>query len=146
MPWVVDTCILIDILEDDPEFAEGSARCLDEHAVEGLVVCPMTYAELAPAFGGDLLLQDEFLAGLGVSARQDWTWQDTLRAHEAWQAHTQRRRSGRAGKRPLADILIGAFALRFKGLVTRNASDFRSSFPQLELRVPGAASGPGQGP
>ncbi|MBM3833050.1 MAG: type II toxin-antitoxin system VapC family toxin [Verrucomicrobia bacterium] len=39
-------------------------------------------------------------------------------------------------KRPLADILIGAFALRFDGLLTRNETDFRSVFSQLTIVSP----------
>lgn len=141
MAWVVDTCTLIDILEDDPQFGDLSARALDGHASDGLVACPMTYAELAPAFEGNLTLQDEFLDGLGVDYLEDWIWQDTLSAHAAWHAHIQRRRSGRAAKRPLADILIGSFALRFQGLITRNPEDFRTTFPSLELHVPGITEG-----
>ncbi len=136
MAWVVDTCTLIDILEDDPQFGEVSARALDDHLDDGLLVCPVTYAELAPAFEGNLELQDEFLDGIGVDYREDWVWQDTLRAHASWQAHIQRRRAGQAAKRPLADILIGSFALRFQGLITRNPGDFRTAFPALELHVP----------
>ena len=143
MAWVVDTCTLIDVLEDDPSFGEISARFLDSHLSDGLVVCPVTYAELAPAFRGNLALQDEFLDGLGVDHQQDWVWPDTLKAHAAWNAHIQRRRAGRGAKRPLADILIGSFASRFQGLLTRNPDDFRSAFPSLELQVPSITESPG---
>jgi predicted nucleic acid-binding protein len=136
LAWVVDTCVLIDVLEDVPEFGAASARVLDQHAGEGLVVSSVTYAELAPAFEGDLALQDEFLGGVGVLSQEDWTWDDTLRAHAAWHAHTRRRREHRVRKRPLADILVGAFALRFQGLITRNPADFQTDFPDLALRLP----------
>lgn len=136
MPWVVDTCVLIDVLEDDPQFGRVSALTLDGHAADGLVVCPITYAELAPAFGGNPLLQDEFLAGVGADYRQEWTWEDTLSAHGAWNRFIQRRRAGLLPKRPLADIMIGAFASRYEGLITRNPDDFKSVFQDLPLRVP----------
>lgn len=136
MAWVVDTCVLIDVLEDDPVFGHTSALALDSHASEGLVICPMTYAELAPAFQGDLSLQDEFLGGVGLDFRQDWLWGDTLLAHEAWNNFVQRRRSGLLPKRPLADILIGAFASRYQGLITRNPADFSGVFPNLAIRAP----------
>lgn len=136
MAWVVDTCVLLDVLEDDPEFGRTSALTLDAHTEEGLIVCPVTYAELAPAFQGDRTLQDEFLGGVGLDYRQDWLWEDTLRAHEAWNTFVQRKRSGQLPKRPLADILIGAFAVRHQGLITRNPDDFRSVFPGLVLRGP----------
>lgn len=136
MAWVVDTCVLIDVLEDDPKFGQDSALALDAHAAEGLTICPVTYAELAPAFDGDQTLQDEFLTEVGVDFHQDWTWEDTLCAHEAWHGFIQRKRAGLVPRRPLADILIGAFASRHQGLVTRNPNDFKPSFPDLDLRAP----------
>ncbi|HVG09550.1 MAG TPA: type II toxin-antitoxin system VapC family toxin [Thermoanaerobaculia bacterium] len=136
MAWIVDTCVLLDVLEDDPEFGRSSAVTLDAHVEEGLIVCPVTYAELAPAFQGDRSLQDEFLGGIGLDYRQDWLWEDTLRAHEAWNTFVQRKRAGLLPKRPLADILIGAFAIRHQGLITRNPDDFKPIFPGLTLRGP----------
>jgi len=138
MTWVVDTCVLIDVLEDDPSFGESSARLIDADSSDGLVISPVTYAELAPAFEGNPNLQDEFLEGVGVGLREDWSFEDTRNAHAAWHAHIQRRRAGKAAKRPLADILIGSFALRFQGLITRNPEDFQTAFPSLELRLPAA--------
>ena len=142
MAWVVDTCVLIDVLDEDPAFGISSAQSLEDCMEAGLVVCPITYAELSPAFQGDRELQDEFLAAVGVDFQQDWTWADTLRTHAAWFDFVQRRRAGQLAKRPLADVLIGAFATRFEGLITRNSDDFASLFPALPLRVPGAPTTP----
>lgn len=136
MTWIVDTSVLIDVLEDDPAFGESSARTLDSLAADGLAICPVTYAELAPAFEGSRKLQEEFLTGVGARFSEDWTRQDTLAAFAAWHAHVQRRRRGEGPRRPIADILIGAFAQRFQGLVTRNADHFHPAFPELEIRDP----------
>lgn len=136
MTWVVDTSVLIDVLEDDPEFGAASAQLLEDLAEEGLAICPVTYAELAPAFGGSRALQEEFLVGVGVSFSDEWTRQDTLAAFDAWYAHVRRRREGLGPRRPIADILIGAFAQRYQGVVTRNEEHFRPGFPELEIRNP----------
>ena len=138
MTWVVDTSVLIDVLEDDAEFGEASARMLDSLAEEGLAICPLTYAELAPAFEGSRDLQEEFLTGIGVSFAEDWTRQDTVAAFEAWDGHVQRRRGGQGPRGPIADILIGAFTQRYQGLVTRNEDHVRPAFPELEIRNPSA--------
>ena len=53
MIWVVDTCIVIDVLENDPDFGRASAELLDKMAAEGIALCPVSYVELAPAFLGD---------------------------------------------------------------------------------------------
>jgi hypothetical protein len=136
MAWVVDTCVLIDVLEDDPEFGVPAAALLDRLVGEGLAISPVTYAELAPAFGGDRALQDEFLAGVGVALPAEWSWVDTLAAHAAWERFIRLKRQGRIARRPLADILIGAHAAGRHGLVTRNPDDFRPVFPELPIAVP----------
>lgn len=136
MPWVIDTCVLLDVLMEDSTFGPSSAQILEICLEEGLVICPMTYTELSPALQGNRALQDEFLTGVGVSFRQDWIWADTLRAHQAWNEFVRRKRSGQLPRRPLADVLIGAFASRFQGLITRNPDDFTKLFPSLPLRVP----------
>lgn len=136
MTWAVDTSVLIDVLDDDPELGEASARTLDGSVDEGHTICPVTYAELAPAFEGSRSLQEEFPTGVGVSFSEGWTRQDTLAAFEAWHAHTQRRRRGEGPGRPIADTLVGAFAQRFQGLVTRNEDHVRPAFPELEIRKP----------
>jgi predicted nucleic acid-binding protein len=46
------------------------------------------------------------------------------------------RRTAKAPKRPLADILIGAFTSRCDGILTRNKSDFRTVFPKLAITAP----------
>lgn len=138
MTWVVDTCMVIDVLEDDPDFGESSADWLDARSSDGLAISPVTYAELAPAFRGERALQEEFLADVGIGFREGWTFDDTLAAHAAWHAHVTGRRAAEAPRRPLADVLIGSFALRFQGLITRNPEDFRKTFPELVLSVPEA--------
>jgi len=136
MAWVVDTCVVIDVLEGDPKFGHASATLLQRLLPSGLTLCPVTMVELAAAFGGDLAAQKRFLDQVGIRHTDDWNPTDTEHAYTAWAAYVAARRGTGAGKRPVADILIGAFALRFDGLVTRNAEDFRRWFPKLKFRVP----------
>jgi predicted nucleic acid-binding protein len=136
MAWVVDTCVLIDVAEGDPTFGVSSATLLDSKRPEGLAVCPVTYAELAPVFNGNSTAQDEFFRQLGVTWPTAWTLADTLAAHAAWHRHVIGKRAGETRKRPIADVLIGAFASRFDGLLTRNEADFRPVFPALNIVVP----------
>ena len=136
MAWVVDTCLLIDVAEADQTFGLPSAALIDLKRVAGLAVCPITYAELAPVFSGDSAAQNEFLAHLGVAWPEEWTLADTLAAQQAWHRYVMARRAGRMPKRPIADVLIGAFASRFDGILTRNAVDFRLIFPALNIVVP----------
>lgn len=136
MPWLVDTCVLIDVAEADPKFGAASARLLQAKLREGLVVSPVSYAELAPVFDGSLEMQDEFLSAAGVSFDAPWKHEDTLAAHAAWWSLVRRRRGRPAPRRPIADVLIGAMACRVGGLITRNGRDFAPLFPDLAIRDP----------
>jgi predicted nucleic acid-binding protein len=134
--WVIDSCLLIDVAENDPQFGEGSARLLDRRRSAGLLVAPVSYVELAPLFNAVQAAQDEFLESIGVNWTHSWTWRDTMAAYHAWHGYILRRRQGRTAKRPIAHVLIGAFAVRFDGLLTRNTNDFRALFPDLRLEQP----------
>lgn len=139
MSWVVDTCVLLDILEDDPEFGRASARSLKARVDEGLLACPVTSLELAPAFLGDLGAQRRFFAICGVSDIEDFTIADVRLGYSPWNEYItakRRRRSPKLPKRSIADMMIGAFACRFDGLITRNGSDFQPWFPQLVILDP----------
>jgi predicted nucleic acid-binding protein len=133
MSWVVDTCLVIDIAENDPRFGKKSAKFLDSKLPEGLVLCPISYVELSPVFQGDPQLQDEFLQHVGIQWQEAWSWPDTKTSHKAWLRYVQGKRSKSFSKRPIADIMIGAFALRFQGLLTRNVTDFKDIFPSLSI-------------
>lgn len=136
MSWVVDTCVLLDIFENDPEFAIASADALDAHAADGLCVAPETFVELAPAFHGNIAEEESFLAGLGVDMDFGDAGSATMAAAKAWASHIERKRAGRAPRRPVADAMIGAFASVRQGLITRNASDFKILFPSLHIAEP----------
>ena len=136
MSRVVDTCILIDILEDDPHFGRASALCLRHYVSDGLVICPVSMIELSPAFGGDFLRQKEFLSLCGVSYDQGFDAADVMRSHQAWNDYIQTKRLHKTQKRPVADLMIGAFSMRFDGLITRNQKDFKPWFPELKLVAP----------
>jgi predicted nucleic acid-binding protein len=134
--FVVDTCLLIDIFAADKAWAKASARLLARHQNQGLVISPFTFIELAPAFGDERQQQREYLEKLGVDYNEPWLTRDTEIATDAWVAHANARRAKKIIKRPMADILIGAFATRFSGLLTRNVGDFAPHFPALKIYAP----------
>jgi predicted nucleic acid-binding protein len=133
---VVDTCVLIDIADADPQFGRASARCLAGHLAGGLTISPVTYVELAPVFDSSAKLLEEFLDGLGVTYDEPFDTLDRGLAFAAWGDHIAGRRAGCAKRRPGADVFIGALGARLGGLVTRNAGDFRALYPQLNIVEP----------
>jgi predicted nucleic acid-binding protein len=136
--WIVDTCVVLDVFENDPQFGAASAKLLEKLLPDGLAVSPVTMTELSVAFDGDIRSQKHFLEQAGISHSEPWTLADTESAHRAWNAYIKARRLDKAVKRPIADILIGGAAINRQGLVTRNASDFRRWFPKLVIREPEA--------
>ena len=132
--WVIDTCVVLDVFENDPQFGLSSAKLLEKLLPDGLTISPVTLVELSAAFDGDLSEQKRFLEQMGVSLWEAWTLADSEASHRAWNAYVKARRADKIPKRPVADILIGGFAQNRQGLITRNASDFRRWFPKLSIR------------
>ena len=136
MIWVVDTCVLIDLLKADSRFAKSSAAALQSKLDDVLMIAPITYVELAPAFNGDIETQDRFLDAIWVRHDFHGDRLAMLLAHKSWYEHILRKRLGSEVKRPIADVIIGAYALAKGGLITRNVDDFRSLYPTLRIYNP----------
>lgn len=138
MAWVVDTNVLFDVALNDPAFGMRSLACLKQHRADGLIVSPITYAELAPLYAGAQAQQDAWLTSLGIGFRTLQTWDDVQCAWTAFGQCVARKKAG-AGRIPprrVSDMLVGAFGLRHQGLITRNAADFRTNFPSLPIVTP----------
>lgn len=136
MSWVVDTCIILDILDNHAEFGEASSFALQLKLDESLTIAPITYVELAPAFNGDAAAQDAFLDAMWIQCDFCGSREAVLAAHRAWHEHICRKRAGETWKRPIADIMIGAYAMQKGGLITRNEKDFRALYPNLQIFNP----------
>ena len=136
MKWVVDTCVILDVLKGDKDFSGLSADALDCKRHEGLTVAPITYVELSPSFGGIIFEQNKFLKELGVTVEFQGDKNAVLLAHKAWHEHIMRKRSGNERKCPIADVLIGAYAMEKGGLITRNEADFKTLYPNLTIFNP----------
>ena len=136
MIWVVDTCVIIDLVERDGKFSAASAAALESRLDDSFVIAPITYVELAPVFDGDIERQNAFLKKAWIDF--DFAGNDAavLAAHRAWYEHISRKRAGQVAKRPIADIMIGSYAMQKGGLITRNEADFRSLFPNLTICNP----------
>ena len=136
MIWVVDTCVVIDLVERDSEFGAVSAAALASKIDDSFVIAPITYVELGPVFDGDRGRQDAFLKESWIDFDFSGNKDAVVAAHKAWYEHVLRKRKGEVTKRPIADVMIGAYALQKGGLITRNEDDFRSLYPDLTIYNP----------
>ena len=129
----VDSSVLIDVLTDDPRFADASEACLGDALAGGdLVVCDAVVAEVQTMLETRDTAMDT-LGPLGIRYLAT-SEQAAVRA-----GHMQRRFRDRGGRRErvAADFLIGAHALlQCRALITRDDGFFRDYFKGLKLIVP----------
>ena len=129
--WLVDTNVLIDIINDDPQFAEASTEMLGRCAESGiLVVNPVIYGEVGAIC--DSLEELDSLLPRELFRRDDLIWEATFLAGQAFRRY--RKNKGQK-KRVLANFLIGAHAsVAGFGLISRD-NGYRKYF-KLELLNP----------
>ena len=133
MAWVVDTCVLLDLVHGtDQQAADAEAALIN---AESLVICPITFIELGPSFPDPGKLRD-FLLDYNVDASESFTPEDAEVGRVAWRRIIAERKATGSPRRPIADVVIGAFALRRSGLITRNAADFTKVYPSLAIWDP----------
>ncbi|MET8368603.1 type II toxin-antitoxin system VapC family toxin [Micromonospora profundi] len=129
-----DTNVLLDILTDDPKWAEWSGNALAEARDAGnLVINLIVYAEVSVRFDRieDL---DEALPAADF-LREELPYPAGFLAGKAYARY---RRLDGAKRSPLADFYIGAHAAVCRyNLLTRDGSRYRTYFPTLTLITPG---------
>jgi len=132
-PTLVDSCVLIDVLANDADWAEWSLEQLDLLGQQApLVINPIILAEISPRFerAADL---DAVLAQLPIK-REALPWDAAFLAGQAFKIY----RTAKGAKRsPMPDFYIGAHALvENMRLLTRDALRFRTYFPKLNIVSP----------
>ena len=130
---LVDSNVILDILTEDPEWAEWSAATLAAQADAGLlVVNPLVYAEVAARF--DRIEDLEEALPASYFERRPLPWEAAFLAGRTFVRY---RRRGGQRRSPLPDFYIGAHALtEGMTLLTRDARRYRSYFPALRIIAP----------
>ena len=96
MAWVVDTSVVLDLIVNGSTWRTASLACLQRHLADGLCICPVTFVEVGPAFGGDARAADAFFQVVPIATSEPWTSADTELAHRLWNDHQARRRAADA--------------------------------------------------
>ena len=133
MRTAVDTSVLLDVVLDNPAFADRSEAALRAAAAAGaLTICECVLAEIRPAFrAGEV---EEFLSDWAIEFVPS-TRESCLLAGEMFGTYLRRRRATAA--RVLPDFLIGAHALLTADrLLARDRGYYRDYFTRLTLLVP----------
>lgn len=130
---LVDTNILVDVLQNDPQWAGWSIAPLRAQAtLHAPVINPVIYAEMSLSFS-TLEALDGVVRTLALELRKIPRPALFLAA----KAFAQYRCRAGSKAQVLPDFFIGAYA-EFKGwpLLTRDAGRFRTCFPTLEVLSP----------
>lgn len=131
---LVDTNVLVDVLENDPEWADWSINQLRAQSkIHPLAINPIIYAELSLAFVSveDL---DQCLAEMGISVIEI----PRPALFLAGKAFARYRRQGGSRHNVLADFFIGAHAaVQECLLLTRDIRRYSTYFPSVRVISPG---------
>jgi hypothetical protein len=130
---LVDTNVLVDLLENDPEWADWSIGQLRAQAkVHRLAINPVIYSELSLAFSSFEAL-DKTIEDLGL----DLVEVPRPALFLAGKAFVRYRRQGGSKNMVLADFFIGAHAAVSRyPLLTRDARRYSSYFADVTLIAP----------
>ena len=132
---LVDTNVILDVIEDDPKWAAWSQAQLDSAGLkEVLIINPVVYAELSLAFQRIEELE-AVLTKTGL--RVEPVPREAL--FLAGKVFLQCRRRGGIRTGVLPDFFIGAHAaVAGMPLLTRDVSRYETYFPKLKLITPQA--------
>ncbi|MFG6431619.1 type II toxin-antitoxin system VapC family toxin [Roseateles sp. LYH14W] len=133
MTLLVDTNVLIDVVQDDPQWAEWSIGQLRAQSqLHELAINPVIYAELSLSYS-TLEALEEAVAGMRLQLHEP----PRAALFLAAKAFAQYRRRGGAKAQVLPDFFIGAHAaVKRWPLLTRDAARFATYFPTVELISP----------
>ena len=130
---LVDTNVLVDVLQNDPQWADWSISQMRAQAsLHALVINPIIYAEVSLSFSTLEALEDVVVT-LALELREIPRPALFLAA----KAYAQYRRRSGSKRQVLPDFFIGAHAaVEGWPLLTRDANRFKTYFPTLEVLAP----------
>lgn len=130
---LVDTNVLVDVLENDPDWADWSVSQLQAQSkVHRLIINPIIYAELSLTFSSVEVL-DQVLDGMELRVLEI----PKPALFLAGKAFVKYRRNAGVKNNVLGDFFIGAHAA-VSGLpvLTRDTRRYMNYFPSVRLVAP----------
>lgn len=133
MSTLVDSNVLLDILDEDEEWMDWSASMVADAARQGpLIINQLIFAEASVTLDTVEELEEALPASYFV--HEALPWEAAFLAGKAFAAY---RRRGGSKRSPLPDFYIGAHAaVAGHTLLTRDPRRYQSYFPRLRIVAP----------
>jgi len=132
MPVLVDSNVVLDVVTDDPLWADWSDEAITRHQAGGLIVNSIVYSELCAGAASPVEV-DELLESLKLGFQE--IPRDGL--YLAAKAFLQYRRQGGTKTSTLPDFFIGGHAQAVGiPILTRDTARYQTYFPKVELISP----------
>ena len=130
---LVDSNVLLDVLESDPHWHAWSAEQLQQAADSAvLIINPVIYAEISVGFAR--IEELEAIVTPDIFQKRPLPWEAAFLAGKCFLRY---RKQGGVRRSPLPDFFIGAHAaVEGLTLLTRDATRYRTYFPTLSLIAP----------
>jgi predicted nucleic acid-binding protein len=130
---LVDSNVLLDIIEEDTTWFEWSSRNLQQIADRSiLIINPVIYSEVSVGF--QQIEELEAALPSDMFERRPIPWEAAFLAGKCFVRY---RRLGGVRRSPLPDFFIGAHAaVAGLTLITRDATRYRTYFPTISLIAP----------
>jgi predicted nucleic acid-binding protein len=139
---LVDSCVLLDVITGDQQWADWSAGQIATAMDTGRVVInPLIYAEVS--VGYQTIEELEELLPAADYEREPLPY---VAGFAAGKAFVRYRRGGGDKRSPMPDFYIGAHAaVAGYRLLTRDVRRYRTYFPAIDIIAPGLAEGDAAG-
>jgi predicted nucleic acid-binding protein len=130
---LVDSCVLLDVITDDQQWADWSAGQIAAAMDAGRVVInPLIYAEVSVGYQSIEELEERLPAS--DYEREPLPW---VAGFAAGKAFVRYRRGGGDKRSPMPDFYIGAHAaVAGYRLLTRDVRRYRTYFPAIDIAGP----------
>ena len=136
MKFLVDPQLITDALKGESEAGKSALALFEAHKEDELILAPTSYIALSPAFMGIRSMQDRFLETLGVRVTRNAPAKVMDAAYSAWSRYQQDNPRIAGGNSVFDQLYIGAYALLYDGILTRQGDLYRKYFETLNVVEP----------
>ena len=136
MKFLVDPQLITDALKGESEAGKSALALFEAHKADELILAPTSYVALSPAFMGIRSMQDRFLETIGVRVARNAPAKVMDAAYSAWSRYQQDNPRIAGGNSVFDQLYIGAYALLYDGILTRQGDLYRKYFESLNVVEP----------